>query len=246
MIVKLSIIIDKSGVGKPFRNPASNGLYQKQLKENIYQQVVHRKKTFFILPTNKTSLFLLLPSKGPELFCILDGATSFTNGLAKLDRQFQKLTRVMFARHHVLSCKQGDDESASDFFKRLRLLVEKCECSDLTIQEHKDILLCDGSVSGQQSDIIRSRLLELTNAEASLDKCKSMATAIEMSTEFSRSFVASGSSTSDSSQVVSLQFMTKETKDNVERTRSFPRLRALSVSKTYIRGSNVLLKIHPV
>ena len=60
----------------------------------------------------------------PELFSIIDGATSFTNGLAKLDRQFQKPTRVMYARHHLLSCKQRDDESEFSFFKRLQLLVE--------------------------------------------------------------------------------------------------------------------------
>ena len=46
-------------------------------------------------------------------------------------------------------------------------------------------------------------------------------------------------------QVVSLQFMINETKDKVERTRSFPRLSARSVDKKNIRGSNVLLKIHP-
>ena len=111
----------------------------------------------------------------------------------------------MYARHQVLSFKQRDDKSVSHFFKRLRLLVEKYECSDLTIHEQKDILLRDGYycyyylVSGLRSDIIRARLLELTNAEASLDKCKSLVTAIEMFTDFSRSFVASESSTSDSS-----------------------------------------------
>ena len=173
MIVKLSITIVNSGRGKPFRNPSSNGLYQKATQREHLPTSCSSQKTFFILPTNKTSLFLTLPSKGPDLFSIIDDATSFTNGLAILDRQFQKLTRVIYARHQVLSCKQGDDESVSDFFKRLRLLVEKCECSDLTIQEHKDILLRDGSVPGQQSDIIMAKLLELTNAEASLDKCKS-------------------------------------------------------------------------
>ena len=115
--------------------------------------------------------------------------------------------QVMYARHQVLSFKQRDDESVPHFFERFRLLVEKCESSDLTIHEHKDILLRDGYyyyyyyylVSGLRSDIIRARLLELTNTEASLDKCKSLVTAIEMFTDFSRSFVASESSTSDSS-----------------------------------------------
>ena len=68
---------------------------------------------------------------GPELFSILDGATLFTNGLAKLDRQFQKPTRVMYARHHLLSSKQRDDESEFSFFKRLQLLVENLNIATL-------------------------------------------------------------------------------------------------------------------
>ena len=43
---------------------------------------------------------------GPELFSILDGATLFTKGLEIHDRQFQKLSWVIFARHQVLSSKQ--------------------------------------------------------------------------------------------------------------------------------------------
>ena len=100
---------------------------------------------------------------GSELFKILERATTFNGAIAILDSQFQKPSRVIYARHQTLSCKQRDDESVSDFIKRLRLLVERCECAELDIQAHKDMLLRDGLVSGLRSDLIRARLLELAD-----------------------------------------------------------------------------------
>ena len=128
------------------------------------------------------------------------------------------------------------------FFKRLQLLVEKCECSALTIQEHKNILLRDSLVSGLRSDIIRAKLLELTKAEASVDKCKSLAIAIEMSIDFPRSFFASGSSTSDSPTSSIAAVYDKRDKGQLGIKRSFPRLSARFLGKSHIHGSNVPLK----
>ena len=89
---------------------------------------------------------------GSELFAILERATTFDDAMQILDAQFLKPTRVLYARHQVISCRQKDNESVSDFLKRLRILVERCECQDLDAQLHKDVLLRDGFVAGPNSD----------------------------------------------------------------------------------------------
>ena len=84
---------------------------------------------------DNNKLTFLRSYAGSDLFSILVQATTFDNAIALLDAQFKKPSRVIYARHQVLSAQQGDDNIA-EFTKRLRLLVERCECDTLTIQEH--------------------------------------------------------------------------------------------------------------
>ena len=94
---------------------------------------------------------------------------------------------VICARHQVLSAQIGDDSTAG-FPKRLRLLMEPCECGELTIQEHRNMLPRDGLAAGIKSNAIKARLLKLSDAEASLEKGITLASAIEQSADVSRSF----------------------------------------------------------
>ena len=96
--------------------------------------------------------------------CIRDSiseCSTFDAALEILEAQFDRPTRVLFARHQLMTSKQRSDESISEFIRKLNLLVEKCNCKALTLKEHKDSLLRDALVSGLQSDEIRARLLEL-------------------------------------------------------------------------------------
>jgi len=112
----------------------------------------------------------------------------FKSAIDVLDSQFDRPTRIIFARHQLLSCKQNKDESISEFMRRLNILVEKCNCQALSIRQHKDTLLRDALVAGIQSDVIRARLLELNDSEANLTDCLARANAVELSTDFTKLF----------------------------------------------------------
>ncbi len=127
---------------------------------------------------------------GAEFFAILSTATTLAEGIATLDKQFARPTRVLYARHQLLSAKQNEDENFTAFFARLKRLVEQCECGELDVQQHKDALVRDALVSGLRSELIRARLLELDDSKASVDGCLSLACAIELSSDFSKSFKA--------------------------------------------------------
>ena len=62
------------------------------------------------------------------------------------------------------------------------------ECGAVTIQEHQQLLLRDALVAGCCSDVIRMRLLEPSDADATRVNCVSVANAIELSSDYSRSF----------------------------------------------------------
>jgi len=137
---------------------------------------------------DKHKLTFLRTSAGAELYSLLSDAENFSSALGVLDAQFKRPTRALYARHQLLTAKQRSDESIMEFNKRLNILVEKCDCKALSLKEHKDSLLRDALIAGLKSDIIRARLLELTDSEASLADCLAKAAAVELSTDFSKSF----------------------------------------------------------
>ena len=141
----------------------------------------------------KHQLTFLRSHTGSELYALLSDCADFNTAIAVLDNQFDRPTRIIYARHQLLSSKQKTTESIMDFHKRLNILVEKCACKSLSLKEHKDSLVRDAFVAGIHSEVIRARLLELSDAEASLTDCLAKATAIELSTDFSRSFQDSSS-----------------------------------------------------
>ena len=130
-----------------------------------------------------------------DYFTLLESSATFADALRTLDRQFLKPTSVLFARHQKLSASQKDDESIVQFSGRLKRLVEDCECTSLTVQAHKDYLVRDALISGLRSDDIRAKLLELEDSKADIDSCISLACAIELSSDFSKSFRSAESST---------------------------------------------------
>ena len=73
---------------------------------------------------------------GSDYFTLLESSATFADALRTLDRQFRKPTRVLFARHQMLSASQKDNESIVQFSGRLKGLVEDCECTSLTVQAH--------------------------------------------------------------------------------------------------------------
>ena len=133
------------------------------------------------------------------LFTILSDSTNFYNTIGIPDAQFKMPSRIFYARHQVLSCKQRDDVSITAFFQRLRILVGCCECTDFTVQQHKGISFCGGLVSGLKSDAMPCSNLELEVTETSLEKCISLANAIEVAANFSRLFDASSDTPSSTS-----------------------------------------------
>ena len=133
-------------------------------------------------------LISLISHVGADFFTILEAAASYEEALSVLDKHFKKPTRFIYARHQLLSSAQKTGESTLYFVNTLKNLIQKCECKEANIAEHQQLLLRDALVSGIKLDIIRMRFLDLSDLEASLDNCKSLASAIELSSDCTKSF----------------------------------------------------------
>ena len=103
----------------------------------------------------------------------------------------------------MLSASQKDDELIVQFSGKLKRLFEDCECTSLTVQAHKDCLVGDALISGLSSDDIRARLLELADSRSDIDSCISLACAIELSSDFSKSFRSAEPSTAPAAKLFS-------------------------------------------
>ena len=87
--------------------------------------------------TTEDKLDLLRTFVGFDYFTLLKSSATFADALRTLNKQFLKPTRVLFARHQILSASQKDDESIVQFSGRLKRLVEDCECTSLIVQAQR-------------------------------------------------------------------------------------------------------------
>ena len=78
-------------------------------------------------------LTFLMSHVGADFFTILEAATSYEEALRILDKHFKKPTRVIYARHQLLSSAQKSGESILDFVNRLKNLIQKCECKEVKL-----------------------------------------------------------------------------------------------------------------
>ena len=85
-------------------------------------------------------LVFLRTFDGSDYFTLLESTAMFADALRMLDIQFLEPTRVLFARHQMLSASQNDDESIVEFSGRPKRLVEDSEWTSLTIQAFKDYI----------------------------------------------------------------------------------------------------------
>ena len=111
-------------------------------------------KTYFEegLRTNGTTedadkIVFLRTFVGSDYFTLLESSATFGYALGTLDRQCLKPTRVLFARHQMLSPNQKDDQPIVQFSGRLKRLVEDCERTSLTVRAHKDFPVRDALIS---------------------------------------------------------------------------------------------------
>ena len=92
-------------------------------------------------------LTFLKAHAGSELYTLLKEARTLAEGFAILNMQFIKPTRVLCSRHQLLTSKQRTDENITDYVKRLKVLVQKCNCAAITAKYHQESLIPDALIA---------------------------------------------------------------------------------------------------
>ena len=105
-----------------------------------------------VITEDDHKLTFLRSMAGFELFTLLESATSYAGAMVVLDQHLKRPTRVLYARHQLLTCAQKPGEPMNDFTMRLKLLVQACECTDVNVAQHHEVLLRDALVAGVSFD----------------------------------------------------------------------------------------------
>ena len=74
----------------------------------------------------------------------------------------------VYARHLLVSRRQGADETIADYLQALKNLSKDCTLAAVSAQQYKEQLIRDSFINGLSSAFIRQRLLE--NDELSLNR----------------------------------------------------------------------------
>ena len=88
---------------------------------------------------------------------------TYDEAVKSLEAIFVRPKNEIFARHTLLSRKQGDNESVSDYVQILKQLAKDCQFVAVSEEESRNDYIRDSFISGISSHEIRQRLLESPN-----------------------------------------------------------------------------------
>ena len=139
--------------------------------------------------SDSDSLEVLLTLVPANIFVTLQDGTNVEEALAKLSARFIKRSSSTLMRFKLRQMKQEPNENIDDFIQRLRTAAQKCPTPALSIEDHKNLIICDALVSGISSNEIRQRLLEFE--DVNLDSMIRSATSLELAIRDSLSIIQS-------------------------------------------------------
>ena len=90
-----------------------------------------------------------------------------------MKQTFVRTKNNVYARHLLVSRRQGSEESIAENLQSLKNLAKDCSFTNVTAQQFKEQLVRDSFINGLSSAFIRQRLLE--NDELSLEQAFELA-----------------------------------------------------------------------
>ena len=121
---------------------------------------------------------IIISFLSPEVYPYVEDAESYEDVVAALKRTFIKRKNNVYARHLLVSRRQGPEETIAEYLQALKHLAKECSFTDVTADQFRDQLIRDSFINGLSSTFIRQRLLE--NDELTLDRAYDMADNLDM------------------------------------------------------------------
>ena len=132
-------------------------------------------------------LMVLTNNISMENFDIIQDCTTYTEALEKLKKHYVKKKNSMFARHVLLSRKQGE-ESLEEYLCVLNDLSRSCDYKSVDAETYRNESVMIAFIKGIKSGYIRQKILEDQSENMTLDKVIQTALVIEGAQKNSEAF----------------------------------------------------------
>ena len=122
----------------------------------------------------------------PAIYEYVEEAETYERVIEILKRTFIKRKNNVYARHLLVSRRQGSNESIAEYLRALKTFSKDCTFRNVTAQEYQEELVRDSFINGLSSAVIRQRLLE--NDELSVDRAFELADNLDRAYQHAVSF----------------------------------------------------------
>ncbi|CAM1300483.1 Uncharacterised protein g2729 [Pycnogonum litorale] len=109
---------------------------------------------------NPNKLEVLFLHIGPNVFDLVEDATSFDEAISALESAYVKAPSEVHSRYLLSTRNQSSSESIDTFLQALNKLAVDCKFKAVSAEKNKDDFVRDSFISGLRSNAIRTRLLE--------------------------------------------------------------------------------------
>ena len=122
----------------------------------------------------------------PNIYAYIEDCKDYDGAITTLTNLYIKQPNEIFARHQLATRKQQVGESLDDYLQALRVLSKDCQFKPVTAEVYTSESIRDAFISGLNSQLIRTRLLE--NATLSLDQAFQLARSQELAQKHSETY----------------------------------------------------------
>ena len=116
---------------------------------------------------------IIISCLSPDFYAYVKEAQTYERVVEILKQTSVRTKNHVYARHLLVSRRQGADETIADYLQALKKLSKDCTFAAVSAQQYKEQLIRDSFINGLSSAFIRQRLLE--NDELSLNRAFELA-----------------------------------------------------------------------
>ena len=137
---------------------------------------------------NANKLQLLVNHISPDVYLLIEECLTYEQAITTLRKLYVKPPNEVYARHLLATRVQQESESLDSFLQALKDLSKDCNFGAVTAAQHRDEYIRDSFITGIQSAVNRTRLLE--NAQLDLDTMFAQARSLDSAQKSSITYQA--------------------------------------------------------
>ena len=140
-------------------------------------------------PEEVDKLEILISFVSPGIYKHIAESADYDSAITTLTGLFVRPSNEIYARHRLATAKQKPGESLDTYLQRLKELSKACKFKQVTAEQNASDAIRDSFISGIESQLIRTRLLE--NATLSLQDAFNQARALDLAKQHSETYQSS-------------------------------------------------------